>query len=356
MNRFGARFFGRVRDELVPGRVFFNWSASGFEFRFTGTQAQALLATLPVPENERAWVGVYVDGDTEATARFPLTEEQAWYTLASGLTYGEHVIRVVKLTECGYGRAALAGIETDGDAPAPTEPKKLRIEFVGDSITCGYGNECMTGAGEFVTCEENAERTYAAFLRRALNAEANQICVSGNGIWHDYGCGTHNLMYELYGHTDKMLDGHFGVKAEKWDASRFLPDIILVKLGTNDSRYCDGWDLPEEERTEELRAERRLGFREKLYGFLDMLCTANADAPVLYITDTDTVLRDEISSTVRKYAQEHPGRGMYQHCLDSKRPWEGVGANGHWSVSTHRRAARELEPVIREILEKHEKA
>jgi len=141
-------------------------------------------------------------------------------------------IRVVKLSECGYGRAALSAIKTVGSSPArPTKAKSRRLEFIGDSITCGYGNQCSNQSPKFVTREENAARTYAFFLGQLLDAEVHCICASGNGIYHDYGCHTHNLIPELYKYTDKMLAEHFGLKASLWDRKRYVPDMVVIKLG-----------------------------------------------------------------------------------------------------------------------------
>lgn len=352
-----VRFFGRTDAGVQPGRVYFNWSGSGFSFSFTGTAAYARLHTasegerrFPSPERQ-AWIGVYADGGEEAVARFSLDRPDGWYTLVQGLPAGRHTLRVVKHTECGYGRAALSALKTVGTrGPQPTRPYARRLEFIGDSITCGYGNICTTASPAFITKEEDASRTYASFLGRLLGAEISCVCASGNGIFHDYGCGTHNLMPELYRYTDTMLAGHLGAEPTPWDFSRFVPHLIGIKLGANDSRYCDGWDLPDEAaRTAALKKERRQAFSQRLLAFLDEVADKNPGVPLLYITDTDTILLDTILETLQTWKTARPRESLTSVTLDSKRPWEGEGANGHWSAATHRRAALVLEPIIRDI-------
>ena len=355
-NAAHLRFFGRTAAHVLPGAVFFNWSGSGFAFRFTGTAAYARLRTdrrgdgIAAPQ-DRAYIGVFVDGEPLQSARFSLDEEDGWYPLAVGLADGEHEIRVVKQTEAGYGRAAVEEIRVTGSAaPQPTAAKPRRIEFIGDSITCGYGNICSNESPDFVTREENASLTYMALLAGALDAEFSCVAASGNGIAHDYGGNTVNLIPELYPCTDKLLDGHYGREPERWDMAADPVDLVVIKLGANDQPTCAGAYLPEEERTPEALAAVRALFTDRLYAFLDEVFALRGDVPVLYLYEQDMALHDEIAGTLARYAADHPGRRLHAQEIHSKYPHEGVGANGHWSSVTHARVARELCAKVRELL------
>ena len=350
------RFFGRTAAGVLPGAVFFNWSGSGFAFRFTGTAAYARLLTDRrgdgiAAEQDRAYIGVFVDGEPVQSARFPLDEEEKWYPLAVGLADGEHEIRVVKQTEAGYGRAAVREIRVDGPAaPQPTAARPRRFEFIGDSITCGYGNICSNASPDFVTREENASLTYMALLSGALDAEFSCVAASGNGIWHDYGGNTVNLIPEMYPCTDRMLDGHYGRQPERWDMAADPVDLVFIKLGANDWQYCSGVYLPEAERTPETLAALRIQFADKLYAFLDEVFTLRGDVPVLYIYEEDMPLKPEITATLARYAADHPACRLHGVGVHPKYPHEGVGADGHWSAATHARVARELRERVRELL------
>ena len=94
-------------------------------------------------------------------------------------------IRLIKLSECTQSLLALQDIETDGEtAPLPDRP--LRIEFIGDSITCGYGVEGKSVDEPFTTAAENAVKAYAFLTAEALNADAILTSFSGYGIVSGY--------------------------------------------------------------------------------------------------------------------------------------------------------------------------
>lgn len=344
-----ARFFGRCA--VLPGgkQTFFNWSGAGFVFHFKGTCASAYLlagadgAMLPRQE-ERAYIGVFVDDMPLQTARFSLDCAADWYTLAENLPSGEHTVRVVKQTEIGYGRAAVMQLRTDGVFLDPPPEQKLRLEFAGDSITCGYGNICTDESPEFKTHEENFSLTFAALTAMQLKAEVSCIAASGNGFYHDYGCNTGNLIPELYRYTDRMLFGHMGLAAKKWDFAHDRCDAVIVKLGQNDWQYCAGADLTAEQRTPPLLAERRVGFQAAAEDFFLQIRSVRPNTPVILIYESCTELQAELRAAATRVC------GIHLLRISEKQPYEGVGANGHWSVCTHARVAAELCRKLREVL------
>ncbi|MEJ7586663.1 MAG: hypothetical protein WKI04_03770 [Ferruginibacter sp.] len=65
------------------------------------------------------------------------------YSLASGLPNGMHKLQLFKRTEWDKGKTWFYGFQASPETeilPAPV-PKKRKIEFYGNSITCGYGIE-----------------------------------------------------------------------------------------------------------------------------------------------------------------------------------------------------------------------
>ncbi len=344
-----VRFFGRCVEAGRDGLVFFNWSGAGFEFRFTGSKVQAWMETdiregdVPAP-GDRAHIGVYVDGQPDAAARFLLDRKSGWYTLCDNLPFGTHTVKAVKLSEVGYGRAAVSRILVTGTMqPIPTEAKKRRMEVIGDSISCGYGNICSNQGADFVTAEQDAMKTYGAMVAEHFGAEVHLTAVSGTGVFHDYGMNTHNLLPELYGYTDKMCQEHYGQKAEKWDFEKYVPDLILLRLGNNDARYCDGWDREEEERTQALKEERYGQFEEKYIAFLKEVREYNPQARILVFWDRDAAVAERVQMAVAAMQERYgDGKVCGMEIVPKQIESEGVGANGHWSVCTHRRVASQL--------------
>jgi hypothetical protein len=117
---------------------------------------------LPVETLEYPCIGVRneASGRNGFLARLKLTEPDSWQTLFEGAE-DEHAVSVVKLSENARGKAGLCALETDGEFLPPVERRPpLRIEVVGDSISCGYGNESSEPG--FRTEEENGERATGA--------------------------------------------------------------------------------------------------------------------------------------------------------------------------------------------------
>jgi hypothetical protein len=79
---------------------------------------------------------------------------------------------------------------------------------------------------------------------KKLRAEYQMVCWSGIGIISNYTeQDTPNeewLMPVLYPYTDKACDLAIGNDPELWDFSRFVPDCIVINLGTNDNSYTKG--------------------------------------------------------------------------------------------------------------------
>ena len=344
-----VRFFGRATTTNGNNGVFFNWSGSGFIIKFIGTSAKAYFLSGTESdgtpeEKDRAYIGVFIDDNPNATAHFSLDCKESWYTLTEGLPFGEHTVRVVKETEVGYGRAAVLKISSDGEFLSAPKAKGKKLEFIGDSITCGYGNICSNASSEFLTREECFSNTYAALTAKMLDTELSCVAASGNGFYHDYGCQTFNLIPTLYLYADKMLDEHKGNAAKTWDFNSDKCDLVVIKLGQNDGQFCSGADLKETDRTEEVLQKRKVDFIPVAKRFLLKITECRPNTPIILIYESDMYLKDEII----KAADGVPNINLME--IAPKRSYEGIGANGHWSVYTHSRVAAELAERIKEIL------
>ena len=178
---------GRTRFQEKMNALFFNWTCSGFTVRFRGTSLQAVFLAMPdrqpfppdAPEDLPVIGLVAQDGETLAWRRL-LNEVENRIDLFSG-TEGEYTLRIVKLSENMRGKAALLCLETDGELlfASPVPENKRYIEFIGDSITCGFGNEAAGRDSPFDTREENGWISFGAVCARKLGAEFSMISVSG---------------------------------------------------------------------------------------------------------------------------------------------------------------------------------
>jgi lysophospholipase L1-like esterase len=214
-----VHFIGRF-ERSDPAAPRSGWSASAIGARFSGTGVRVAL------DAEGEVIFQVVIDDVPTT-----TFETAWgeqtYALASGLPAGEHEVLVFRLVEAYFGAVSFVEFQVDGGALVPSPaPYRHRIEFVGDSITAGYGALGDSQYCSFSAETESAWVTYAATAARALDAAPYVIAYSGKGVYQNYGGDTIEPMPELYERTIVTEPG-------AWD---FVDqaDAVVINLGTND--------------------------------------------------------------------------------------------------------------------------
>ena len=202
----------------------FDWPAASIEVRFTGTAVSLLL------EDTSNWYNVYLD---DRSFVLPTIYGQDEYLLAANLEAGNHRLRLTKRTEAGVGLGSFNGIKIPSDTQLldPYPEAERKIEFIGDSITTGYGSEGNTATCDFSARTQNVEQTYAAQTARELGAEAMITAKSGIGAVRNYADAnftSSETMIDLYGRSIAKESQTI------WDFSRWQPDVVVVNLGTND--------------------------------------------------------------------------------------------------------------------------
>ena len=216
-----VHLIGRV-DSGDPAGPRFSWPASAIVTRFSGTDL-----TLQLSDGGDDYFAVVVDGGAPTVLH--TMGGQTDYPIAQGLTDGEHDVWIEKRTESFQGTAQFLGFTTNtgGKIVKTPEPFSRKIEFVGDSITCGYGNEGMGPGCGFTAATEDEYLAWGAVAARALSAEHFGISYSGIGVYRDYSGSTTDQMPVKYERT--FADD----PNSTWDFS-WIPDIVVVDLGTND--------------------------------------------------------------------------------------------------------------------------
>ena len=215
-----VRIIGRV-DDGDPAGPRFSWSGSAVVARFSGDSVGVRLRD---PGNQ---FEVLVDDRPLAT--LVASGGRELYPLQSGLGPGPLLVQLVRRTEGFLGATQLLGLVLDpAGALLPPPPAAVRrLEFVGDSITCGYGVEGADQYCPFSADTENFTLSFAALTARALGAEATAIAVSGRGLYRNFDGTVTGTVPQLY---DRTLQDGFAV----WDFTRFTPDAVVINLGTND--------------------------------------------------------------------------------------------------------------------------
>lgn len=206
-----------------PEKPAFDWSAVGIEFAFSGTSLTIFL------EDGRNSYNVIVDGRSHVLKTEP---GQDAYLVADGLAEGNHQFRITKRTEAYVGAAVFKGGQIDGGAlkrlPAPAQ---RRLEFIGDSITTGYGNEGESPDCWFTPDTQNAEKSYAAVTAKALDAQYALIALSGLGVIRNLRADSDVSSQTAIDFIDRALGLNPFVV---WSPEQETPDAVVINLGTND--------------------------------------------------------------------------------------------------------------------------
>ena len=275
---------------------------------------------------------VEIDGDEPFVVNFTPTD--SLLTLAENLKDTIHDVRITYALEGYEMKPRFRGFIIDGDILPVAEKPDLKIEFIGNSITCGYGIEDDVPEHDFSYDTENHTMTYAYKAARALDADFNVVARSGIGIYRNYGGpkeGDRQTMPMEYDYT--MLYDH----DHEWDHSKFHPDIICINLGTNDTSE-DNYDIAiyEERYREFLRHLRDLHPQAKIVLLTGCMLQGQA------LTDVKTVL-DRLASEDER---------IYRFDMSPQTGELGYGASWHPSARQAELMADELIPFLREIAEK----
>ena len=162
---------------------------------------------------------------------------------------GPHDFRIFKATEADWnGGSPVANFVTfhgftvhgSAAAPATTAPGSplptRKIEFLGDSITAGYCNECPQALAELgAPIPSDHSEAYGATwdhqICELLDAQCHTAAWSGLGMVRNC-CGGNTTMPVIFKETLATVSAQGGGVA--WDWSKWVTDALVINLGTND--------------------------------------------------------------------------------------------------------------------------
>ncbi len=320
-------YVGRFEKKPGPGAKC-QWPASMVEIRFSGT---ALKARFNDASGKNRWQ-VVVDGQPASV--LDLQSGPHTYDVATGLAAGEHTVGLVRCTESHVGTSEFLGFQlADGGKILPPKPASRRLLIIGDSISCGYGNEASAKEEHYTPKTENAYLTYGGMAARETGAEWMCIAWSGKKMWPD------NTIPELFERTLPMDPG------SHWDLAQWVPDAIVITLGTNDFAKVN----PEEK-----------GWTEGYGQFVAKLHTAYPKARVYCATSPmlgdwgDRKQRTTLHGYLEKIVESRKAAGQAGIALlefpmqDQKL---GLGADWHPNVKNQELMSKVLTAALRKDLQ-----
>lgn len=322
------RLVGRF-DSRDPQGPRCAWAGSSIAARFQGSAINASLRGTGADEFQ-----VVLDG--VPASRLVLSKDTTLYRVASGLPDREHTVELFKRTEPLVGQVQFLGFELEkGRKLVPLPPRKdRRIEFVGDSITCGYGNESANQNEHFKPATENNYLAYGALAARDLGAE--YVAVAWSGKWL-FGPNAIPLLYDLALPNDPE---------SRWDFSAWVPQAVVVNLGTND---FGPRNPTEQEWQDAYRAF--LQTLRKHYPQCHVFCAVGSMMTDGYPPGRKALstIRSYTSGLVESLRKSGDPRVHYVE-FDPQDPKNGLGGDWHPSLKTHRLMADRLAQELRKAL------
>ncbi len=317
-------------------------SGSAAEFIVTANSASLDLAGnigITADPDYQPRYAVYVDGEllTDAT----MAAESLNIPLWEGSSSRTATVKVMLLSEAMYGGIGVQSINVSSSAALPVKPvpeNDIRIEFIGDSITCAYGVEGASSSESFKTTTENFSKSYAYLTAQQLGADYSTLCYSGHGIVSGYSSGDKN--------ADSLIPDYYDLASkhypESWDFSSAPNDVVVINLGTNDINYVTA--EPD---------TRNAEFIEGYIAFLKMVREKNPDAFIICTVGTmggNDSIYPLIEQAVTQYKEETGDERVMCYESATQNQADGIGSDWHPSPVTQQNSAYVLADKICQAL------
>lgn len=213
-----VQIIGRYADAKAGG-LEMGWPGSGIALRLRGTKL-----VVSIEDDGDGVMDAVINGRESA---LPLNPGLQDYTIAE---VGEASLFDVTLTRrtepSNSGRFRIAKIKAVGEL-LPRPGSARRILFLGDSITAGYGLRGHTKDCVYTASSNAPQKAYAALTAGAFDAQAHLIAISGRGVIRNYDNRPQPLM-------PAQLNWALPDQPGSWDHELFMPQAVVIALGTND--------------------------------------------------------------------------------------------------------------------------
>ena len=315
----GVRILG-VRNLAAETGINCDWSCSGIELtvRHEGGDLR-----FNISSTAGCYFRAYVDGEV-----WYFSEENPYCTVnlfgkltLTDLSAGVHTVRVTKVTGYTLARAQILSVDFKGEIltdDALTADSELYFEFVGDSITCGWGT-IGNHAGAYT--DQDGTYAFSYLLAEKYGADYSMTALSGQGLL----CGTPGVT-NGYLYASALRD-----TSEQYAFER-KADLVVINIGTND--YAQRNNLGITEAT----------FREAYLSFLQTVREKNgADCKIVCLYN---VMNDTFANAIISACAEMGGEASGIYCLKMPRS----AGNQHPTIEEQKICAAVLEDVINRAL------
>ena len=309
------------RTSLVKGTLMLDFSISGIEFELDcAGDVYATFNTRKLSSSSAdggLYFTIIVDGQKLARDYCHITSVgETKVKLASDLPAGKHTFAIYRQSEHHFGEAGVCALSFEGEMLDKPTDKDLYVEFIGDSISCGFGNLGSASQGDGAALWSDGTQAYTYLTANALNADWSNVAWSGIGCKYGYGSIT---MQDVYPIQRYNYD-----KTTAYDFSK-QPDIVILALGTNDNSIQSNATLK----------------REGLVEMLTLVREKNPTAPIVWIHG---MMTNGVSTMIEEIVAEFGGADAgYYACRLTQ---NNAGGGSHPNLIGQQTFANELVAFI----------
>lgn len=309
-------------DLTEKSKPVFMYSGCSIKTIFTGTSVELLIKD----DSLRNFFTVLID---DSLFVLPSDRSDSTYILATNLPDKKHTLEIIRRTEWSGGNTTFLGLRLDHrsrvEKPGLNE---RRMEFIGDSYTCGYGNEGLSRTENFRYETENNYLSFGAITARSLKADYVAVCRSGIGIVQGYG-GLRD--FNMPGCYDEVTNGG----TVSWDYKQYQPHLVFIDLIANDlSAPVDSAEF----------INTYLSFLRRIrnnYPEARIVCAAGPSSPG---KEWETI-RSYIRTITDIFGKSDQNINYFEFS-----PFVPNGSDWHPNVEEHKKMGAELIPFIKSIM------
>lgn len=327
-NKSAFKYTNRASMESLG--IKFNTTADGVEFKVNAAGSVAVnltVSSLNTGSGFGMYFTVYLDGIRQQARHHVNAKGDVQLIVAEGLSSGEHHIEIYRQTESKYGGDVfLTSVSCNGTLGSKPADRDVYIEFIGDSITAGYGSladkvTMQVSTGD-APAKQDGTNTYAFIAGKKVNADIAVVARTGIGVVAGY---------------EPVVDGKKLTMAEAYDyfpdltlTNKFTytrkPDIYVINLGTND--LGNGVTT----------AQLEVGLKQ----LISKLAANNPKAKFVLVGGMAT---DGVNNSLTKIANQLGGEnaGIYTHITT-------VSPNFHPNSVEHNVYGAKLAPVLEKAI------
>ncbi len=315
-------------------------AASLLKFAFTGDACSVDIKSIKGDHN---FIAIEVDGQYWKRIR---ANQGGYKTINIEVPKDkiQHTVVIYKATEAANGNVLVSNINVKKRLSIDVNPYRKRIEFLGNSITSGFGNdfsEIPCGQGEWYD-QHNAYWSYAPITARALDANFLLSSISGNGIYRNWNSEPEEETSFIPKYNNLYLNTNDTTPFN----DDFQPHVLTICLGTNDLSDGDG-KKPRTPFNKSLFIEKYISLLNTIYNKYPNTQVILLNSPMVHGEKND-ILVSTLKTIKQKFADLETPKKIKVFEFKNMTP---NGCGYHPSIDDDKEMAKQLIPFLKQLLD-----